>query len=148
MQSRDADHFIRQGLIIPRRETWFEFSHSSGPGGQNVNKVATAATLSFHPDSSSALSPAQKETLKTKLANRINADGVLRVAMDQARSQSANRALAEERFRELLAEALKPVKKRRPTRPSRSSVERRLTDKRIRSAQKNERRRQMRDNDQ
>ena len=139
MQSRDTDHHIRYGLTIPRRETWFEFSHASGPGGQNVNKVATAATLCFHPDSSSALSPAQKKILEVKLANRINVDGILRVAADQSRSQSGNRSLAEERFRELLAEALKPVKRRRPTRPSRASVERRLTDKRLQAARKGKR---------
>ncbi len=139
MSHNDADHRINPSLTIPRRETWFEFSHASGPGGQNVNKVATAATLCFHPDSSSVLSPAQKALLKAKLANRINADGVLRIATDQARSQSGNRVLAEARFCELLADALKPVKKRRPTRPTRASRERRLTDKRMRSARKGER---------
>lgn len=131
-----AGLIIRPGLIIPRREFWFEFSHSSGPGGQNVNKVASAATLCFHPESSAVLSPAQKRTVGIKLANRINADGVLRLTAEDGRSQSGNRMAAERRFRELLAEALKPVKIRRPTRPSRSSIERRLTDKRLRSARK------------
>ena len=132
----DEDFTIRPGLVVPRRETWFEFSHSSGPGGQNVNKVATAATLCFHPESSGVLTPVQKAVVGAKLANRINADGVLRVVSDEARTQSGNRSLAGKRFCLLLAEALKPVKKRRPTRPSRGSVERRLTDKRFRSARK------------
>ena len=132
----DDDLPIRPGLAIPRREIWFEFSHSSGPGGQNVNKVATAAALCFHPASSGVLSPQQKETVQERLANRINADGVLRVASDEGRSQSGTRARATERFRELLEEALRPVKKRRPTRPSRASVERRLLDKRLRAARK------------
>lgn len=130
---------VPPGLDIPRREIWFEFSHASGPGGQNVNKVATAATLCFHPDSSGVLSPEQKARLKGALANRINTDGVLRISAADARSQLANRMLAERRFRELLAEALKPVKKRRPTRPSRAAKERRLADKRIRSTRKAER---------
>ncbi|MCL2000233.1 MAG: aminoacyl-tRNA hydrolase [Planctomycetes bacterium] len=139
MPDRDTEHRIKPGLVIPRRETWVEFSHAPGPGGQNINKVATAVTLCFCPDSSSALSPRQKEILRAKLGSRINSEGVLRVAVNQTRSQSGNRSLAEERFRELLAEALKPVKKRRPTRPSRAAVEKRLTDKRLRSARKGER---------
>lgn len=130
---------IRPGLAIPRRETWFEFSHSSGPGGQNVNKVATAATLCFHPDSSGVLSDVQKGIVKAKLANRINADGVLRITSDEGRSQSGNRAAAGERFCRLLEEALRPVRKRWPTRPSRASVERRLVDKRLRAARKSSR---------
>lgn len=127
---------LRPGLWIPEREVWFEFSHAGGPGGQNVNKVATAATLCFHPASSGVLSDSQKALVALKLANRINQDGVLRVASDSARTQPGNRALAAARFAELLSEALKPIKKRRPTRPSRASVERRLSDKRIRSARK------------
>jgi ribosome-associated protein len=132
----NEEYAVRSGLSIPRREVWFEFSHASGPGGQNVNKVATAATLNFHPESSGALTPAQKEVVAIKLANRINADGILKITSDEARSQSGNRASAGRRFCQLLFEALRPVKKRRPTRPSRGSVERRLTDKRLRSARK------------
>lgn len=131
---------IRSGLVIPRREVWFEFSHSSGPGGQNVNKVASAATLCFHPASSGVLSEWQKGMIAAKLGNRINQDGILRVTSDEGRSQSGNRARVGERFAELLAEALKPVKKRRATRPSRSSIERRLTDKRHQAARKQRRR--------
>ena len=136
----NGDIDIRPGLAVPRHETWFEFSHASGPGGQNVNKVATAATLSFHVASSSVLTPVQKEILRVKLANRINALGVLRVTSDSERTQSGNRFQATERFRQLLQEALRPVKKRRPTRPSRASVEHRLTDKRFRAARKADRR--------
>lgn len=132
----DEDVAIRPGLVVPRREIWFEFSHASGPGGQNVNKVATAAALCFHPASSGSLTPEQKETLAVRLANRINADGVLRVSSEVGRSQSGNRALAVLRFRELLAQALKPVKKRRPTRPGPAAVRRRLADKRFRSLRK------------
>ncbi len=127
---------IRPGLWIPEREVWFEFSHAGGPGGQNVNKVATAATLNFHVASAGTLSERQKETLASRLANRINADGVLRVTASDGRTQGANRAAAVSRFRELLAEALKPVKRRRTTRPTRASVEARLTDKRFRAARK------------
>ncbi len=134
-----SDLPVRPGLIIPRREVWFEFSHASGPGGQNVNKVATAATLCFHPESSGVLSPAQKSLIRAKLANRINAEGLLKIVAVETRSQSGNRMLAERRFCELLAEALRPVKKRHATRPTRASREKRLADKRIRAGRKQDR---------
>ncbi len=127
---------LRPGLWIPEREVWFEFSHAGGPGGQNVNKVATAATLNFHVASAGTLSEWQKSVVASRLANRINADGVLRVTASDGRTQGANRAAAAQRFCELLAEVLKPVKKRRATRPTHSSVERRLADKRFRAARK------------
>ncbi len=132
----DDDVAIQPGLVIPRRETWYEFSHASGPGGQNVNKVATAATLCFHPASSGVLTPMQKDLIARRLANRINADGVLRITAADARTQSANRASADARFADLIRDALKVQKKRRPTRPSRGSIERRLVDKRFRAARK------------
>lgn len=127
---------ISPGLLVPWNEVWFEFSHASGPGGQNVNKVSTAAALCFHVASSGVLTAFQKDCVQRKLANRINADGILRVTAEDGRTQSANRRLAAERFCALLADALRPVKKRKPTRPTRSSVERRLGDKRIQAARK------------
>ncbi|MCC8179317.1 MAG: aminoacyl-tRNA hydrolase [Planctomycetes bacterium] len=138
---RPDGYQIRPGLVIPTSEVWFEFSHSGGPGGQNVNKVATAATLCFHPDSSSALHARQKELVKNKLKNRINVDGILKITAEDARSQSANRTLAARRFMALLEEALRPVKIRRPTRPSRAAKERRLTEKRSQAMRKAARRR-------
>lgn len=130
---------IKPGLIIPRSEVWFEFSHATGPGGQNVNKVATAASLCFHLPSSAVLTAFQKDVLHRRLAKRINADGVLRVTAEDGRSQSGNRRLAAMRFCELVAEALRPVKKRVATKPTRGSVERRLVDKRLRAARKTNR---------
>lgn len=127
---------IRPGLWIPEREVWFEFSHAGGPGGQNVNKVATAATLNFHVASAGTLSEWQKGVVAARLANRINADGVLRVTASDGRTQGANRTAAAGRFRALLADALRPVKRRRATRPTRASVERRLGEKRVRAARK------------
>lgn len=127
---------IRPGLWIPEREVWFEFAHAGGPGGQNVNKVATAATVNFHVASAGTLSGREKAVILSRLANRINADGVLRVTASDARTQSANRRAAAVRFCALLADVLTPVKKRRPTAPTRSSIERRLTDKRFRAARK------------
>lgn len=131
---------IFPGLVIPPGEIWYEFRHSSGPGGQNVNKVATAVALCFHVDGSGVLSEGRKALLRTRLAGRINADGVLRVLCEEGRSQSGNRVLAGLRFVELLRGALRPVKRRRATRPTHSSVERRLWEKRLLSARKSERR--------
>ncbi len=136
MADNEMEIPIRPGLVIPRREIWFEFSHASGPGGQNVNKVETAATLCFHPASASTLSPVQKHLVETRLANRINADGILKITASDSRSQSGNRAMAEMRFRELLADILRPVKKRRPTKPTYASRQKRLTDKREQSLRK------------
>jgi ribosome-associated protein len=107
-----------------------------------VNKVATAVALCFHPASSSALTPDQKELVKARLAGRMNADGVLRLVSASGRSQGVNRLLAEARFREILARALAPVRKRRPTRPTRASRERRLEEKRLLAVRKAARRRQ------
>ncbi len=133
------DIAVRPGVCVPRREIWFEFSHSTGPGGQNVNKVETAATLCFHPASSSALTGCQKSVVMAALKNRINQDGILRITASDNRSQSGNRAMAEIRFRDLLAETLRPVKRRRPTKPSRASREKRLEGKRIHSLRKADR---------
>ncbi|MDR3210626.1 MAG: aminoacyl-tRNA hydrolase [Planctomycetota bacterium] len=139
MKDKEGDYLIREGLTIPSHEVWFEFSHASGPGGQNVNKVASVATLCFSPASSQALDQDAKIRLAAKLGNRISQDGVLRINCQETRSQATNRALAGVKFRLLLAEALKFTKKRRPTRPGMASRERRLSDKRRRSNLKVER---------
>ena len=139
MGGKAGGYAIRDNLAVPEHEVWFEFSHASGPGGQNVNKVATVATLCFALAASGVLSDAEKRLAATRLANRIAADGVLRITSRESRSQSGNRMRAAARFRLLLAEALKPVKKRRPTRPSLASRERRLADKHHRARRKAER---------
>ncbi|MDR1520469.1 MAG: aminoacyl-tRNA hydrolase [Planctomycetota bacterium] len=136
MESEETFIAIQAGLAVPKRDVWFEFSHAAGPGGQNVNKVATAVTLCFHPDSSAALSPGQLDLLKARLANRFNAKGILRLTAADGRTQGVNRSLALARFRELLNRALTPVKRRRPTRPSRAADEKRLAGKRRLAARK------------
>ncbi len=130
---------IRPGLTIPHHEVWFEFSHASGPGGQKVNKTASAATLCFHLASSGVLSNDEKTLAGRRLANRINADGVLRISSEEERSQSANRRRSGEKLCELLQAALFRPKVRRAMKPSRSSIERRLADKRRHAARKAER---------
>ncbi|MDI9602234.1 MAG: alternative ribosome rescue aminoacyl-tRNA hydrolase ArfB [Acidobacteriota bacterium] len=123
---------VNDQVTLPGHELWLEFSHASGPGGQNVNKLSTRATLCWSVDASGALTPEQKRRVRTRLRSRISVDGVLRVSSSRRRSQLANRREAERRLAELLAEALQKPKPRIPTKPSRASQERRLSAKKRR----------------
>jgi len=106
---------IGNGLSIPENEIEFHASHSSGPGGQNVNKVSTRVTVKFNVDSSHALSPAQRRQIRTKLATRINKEGILQVTSQRTSSQEMNRSIALKRFAELLSDALRKKVPRIPT---------------------------------
>lgn len=127
-------------LTIGEREISFSFSASPGPGGQNVNKVATKATLAFDVAHSPSLTEAQRNALRLKLGNRINADGVLLISAHRHRTQSANRKAALERFVELLGDALRPRRPRRRTRRTHSSIAERLENKARHSVRKQQRR--------
>lgn len=109
----------------------FQTSRSSGPGGQNVNKVNSKVELRFCISDSSLLTEEQKEILQSKLANKINLEGFLVVVSQRDRSQIANKEDVISKTYEMLAKALKPVKPRKSTKPSRSSIEKRLNEKRI-----------------
>lgn len=124
---------IRPGLSIPEEEVAFRTSPSSGPGGQNVNKVETRVTLLFEVDACSRLSGEQKALLGKRLSTRISKAGVLRLVCQRHRSQAANRREVIERFARLLAEALTLARRRRPTRASKAAKERRLEEKRHRA---------------
>jgi ribosome-associated protein len=124
---------LAPGLAVPDSELTFETSTSSGPGGQNVNKVETRVTLLWDLTASPSLSDEQRGRLTDRLASRLTKDGVLRVTSQRHRSQSANREDTVERLRELVAEALKPRRKRRKTKVSRSAKRRRLEAKKRRS---------------
>ncbi|HYA40813.1 MAG TPA: alternative ribosome rescue aminoacyl-tRNA hydrolase ArfB [Syntrophobacteraceae bacterium] len=130
---------IDEHISITEDELVFTASHSSGPGGQNVNKVTSRITLWFDVLSSPSLSPEQKELVMRRLKTRIGKDGVLRVISQQTRSQAANRELALERFAELIGEAVRVAPMRRKTGVSRAVKERRLEEKRQRSLLKGER---------
>jgi len=117
----------------------FQTSRSSGPGGQNVNKVNSRVELRFDVLNSCLLSEVQKAVLLTKLATRITSEGILILTSQEDRSQLKNKELVVNRFYQLLREALKPVRKRRKTRPTRSSVEKRLQSKKQHSERKSNR---------
>ena len=122
------------------REVQFRTSRSSGPGGQHVNKTETRVELLWSPSGSLCLNEAQKAALTNKLGHRITEDGLLVLASEKYRSQPRNKAEVTERFLELVLTSMLPVKKRRPTRPTRSSVEERIKNKKIRGELKRSRR--------
>ncbi|HSN68712.1 MAG TPA: alternative ribosome rescue aminoacyl-tRNA hydrolase ArfB [Thermoanaerobaculia bacterium] len=123
---------VGAGVEIPESELRFVASRSGGPGGQNVNKVSSRITLLFHVASSAALEDGQKEKIATRLASRINRDGVLQVSSQRHREQGMNRAAAIERFAELLRDALTDAPPRRATRVPRTAKRKRLEAKRKR----------------
>ncbi len=131
---------VGRALTIPSSEIQLTFSPSGGPGGQHANKVATRVELTWNVDASAVLGPRQRARLKRKLARRIDAGGTLRLASDRFRSQLRNREDALQRLAFLVAEALKPEKKRVPTAPTAAARERRLREKKRRSETKRARR--------
>jgi len=128
-----------EGVLIPEGELVFKASRSSGPGGQNVNKLNTRVTVLFHVAGSPSLSEEQKQQVRRRLAGRIDKDGVLHVASQKHRSQEANRRSAVERLQQLVQEALRPEPVRRKTKAPIAARERRLQEKKQRSDRKQQR---------
>lgn len=109
---------------------------SGGKGGQNVNKVATKVQLFFDIENSTGLNDDQKTIIKSKLHNRISADGILRVTSSEGRTQGVNRDEAKAKFIELIRKALEPKKQRKQTGPSAKSIADRLKKKKLQSEKK------------
>lgn len=122
--------FVTQQLALDEDELTFRFVRAPGPGGQNVNKVSSAAELRFDIARSAALSDEIKQRLIKLAGKRVTADGVLLIDAHRFRTQGMNRKDAIERLVALLQAAAIAPKKRTPTRPSRSAREARLTSKR------------------
>ncbi len=131
---------IHNRLSIPEHELRFRFARSGGPGGQHVNKAATKVELLFDINNSPSLSDSQRERIVKKLKNRISTGGILRIEVQDTRSQVKNREIAIERFRENLAEALKTRRRRVSTSPPVQVREKRLKEKKKRSELKKLRR--------
>lgn len=131
-----SDLQIGHGVTVPESEISFRASRSGGPGGQHVNNTSSRIELIWDIGATEALDADQLKRVYRKLGNRITNDGQLILAASASRSQHRNRQEAVERFVEMLREALQKPKRRKRTRPSRASKERRLRNKRRRSEKK------------
>lgn len=127
---RKIDATLLSGELV------FTTSRSSGPGGQNVNKVNTKVTLRFDIPGSQVLTDAEKGTLLKKLSSRVTNEGVLILSSQDKRSQLQNKEAVVARFEAVVANAFKKRKARKPTKPSKASVEKRITEKKRRAETK------------
>ena len=127
---------VNDDLSLPESELTYRTSRSSGPGGQNVNKVETRVTVLFDVNASPSLGDEDKNLIHSRLPTRIDKQGILRVVSQKHRTQGANRETARERLAELLADALERRPPRKRTRKPAASDRRRLEEKRRRSALK------------
>lgn len=128
---------IAAGVEIPDQELSVSFLRASGPGGQHVNKVATAVQLRYDLEHSQVLSDAAKLRLRRLSGRRLTGEGAILILARNHRSQERNRREAEERLADLIRRALAAPKARRPTQPTRAAREQRLEQKaRQRSAKR------------
>ena len=120
---------ITPAIAIDELELEERFVRSSGPGGQNVNKVSTAVELRFNLAANTSIPDYARAKLKRLAGRRLTLDGVIIIQADRFRSQEQNRSDARERLKDLIAEALNVPKKRIRTKPSRAAKERRVDAK-------------------
>ncbi|QGJ72255.1 Class I peptide chain release factor [Planctomycetales bacterium 10988] len=131
---------VGHGIQIPMDELQFNFARSSGPGGQNVNKVNSKAQMRWQVLESDSLSEPVRNRLRRKFGNRINREGELILQSDRFRDQPRNVAECLDKLKTMIQEIATPPARRKPTAPSRASKRRRLENKRKLSEKKSQRR--------
>lgn len=130
---------VNSRLILPPGELHVTFARSGGPGGQNVNKVATKAVLVFSVEGSEVLGERRKAILRGRLASRLTRAGEIVIHASRHRERIRNEEDARDRLAALLRSALEPRPRRKATKPTRSSKRRRLEEKRRRGTVKRDR---------
>jgi ribosome-associated protein len=133
------DIVVNERVTIPRAELSYRASRAGGAGGQHVNTSSTRIEVLWPVARTQALTDEERARVAEKLAARLDADGNVRVVASKERSQLQNRAAAEQRLAELVRGALTVAKKRRPTRPTKASKEKRLQEKKKNAERKRER---------
>lgn len=131
---------VTKSVSIPEHELQFKFSRSGGPGGQNVNTRDTKVEVIFDVTTSPSFGPRQRDRALRKLQSRLDAEGKLHIVASDERTQGRNRELAVQRLKSTLAEALAPdPPRRKPTRPGKAAVDRRIAAKKARGRLKRQR---------
>ena len=128
--------YVAPGVVIPSADMTWTAVRSSGPGGQNVNKVASTVELVLSLRETRVLAPDAKARLRALAGKRVDGEGLLHVVSQRTRDQLQNLEDAREKLRAMIAEALVPPKPRKPTKPTRGSKRRRLEGKRHRAGTK------------
>lgn len=131
---------VNDRVSIPLSEFDFEYMRSSGPGGQNVNKTSTKVRLRWSVVDSPSIDGGLRQRIQETYRTRITGEGEFLVTSQRTRDQEANRADCLEKLAEMIRQVAVPPRKRRPTRPTRGSKERRLKNKKQRSRRKEMRR--------
>ena len=132
---------VTDRIAIPDEEIRFEFARSGGPGGQNVNKVASKATLRWTPSANASMPPAVRDRLLRAVGGKLTVQGELLITSQKTRDQSRNIADCLDKLREIILAVSRPPKVRRPTKPTRGSQIRRVEAKSRRSDAKKLRKR-------